>query len=146
MLKKFTAVLLLTMILGIMLPTMGEAATYHTTAISTAKKNIGVKYTWGGMSPSTGFDCSGLVKYSYSRAGKYLPRTAGEMWGVGTRVYTLVPGDLVFYKTYTSSKPTHVGIYIGNGQFIHSSSSKGVTISYLSNTYWKPRYVGAKRI
>jgi cell wall-associated NlpC family hydrolase len=146
MLKKFMAVLLLAAMLCTSLPAMGEAATYHSTAISTAKSNLGKKYTWGGASPSTGFDCSGLVKYSFSKGGKYLPRTAGEMWGYGTRVYTLAPGDLVFFKTYASSKPTHVGIYLGNGQFINSSSSKGVSIAYMSNSYWKPRYVGAKRI
>lgn len=145
MLKKFLAVLLMTTMLTTILPGMSEAASYHTKAISVAKANLGVKYKWGGITPA-GFDCSGLVKYSYGKAGKVLPRTAGEMWGKGTRVYSLQPGDLVFYKTYASSKPTHVGIYIGNGKFIHSASSKGVSIAYLSNSYWKPRYVGAKRI
>ncbi|WP_316568248.1 C40 family peptidase [Neobacillus sp. YIM B06451] len=146
MLKKFMAVLFMTTLMMTLLPSMSEAATYHNNAISVAKANMGKRYTWGGISPKSGFDCSGLVKYSFGKAGKSLPRTAGEMWGKGKRVYSLKPGDLVFYKTYKSSRPTHVGIYIGNGKFIHSASSKGVSVSYLNNSYWKPRYVGAKRI
>ncbi|ALC91245.1 hypothetical protein AM500_16680 [Bacillus sp. FJAT-18017] len=145
MLKKFMAILLMTTMLTTILPTMGEAAYYHTKAISVAKANIGVKYKWGGTTTS-GFDCSGLVKYSFGKAGKYLPRTTGEMWTKGKRVYSLQPGDLLFYKTTSTSKVSHVGIYLGSGKFIHSASSKGVSIAYLSNSYWKPRYVGAKRI
>lgn len=119
---------------------------YHTKAIAVAKSNIGVPYRWGGMSPS-GFDCSGLVKYSYARAGKTLNRTAAQMfYGNGYRVYSLQPGDLMFYAPTKASSPTHVAIYIGYGKMIMASSSRGVMITNTNNVYWKPRYVGAKRV
>ncbi|MBS4174721.1 C40 family peptidase [Bacillus sp. FJAT-49736] len=122
-----------------------EAAYYNTKAISVAKSNLGVPYRYGGISPA-GFDCSGLVKYSYGKAGVALPRTAGDMFSKGTRAKTLKAGDLVFFAQNKASKPSHVGIYLGSGKFINASSSKGVSITTLSNPYWKPRYVGAKHI
>lgn len=123
-----------------------EAAYYHTKAISVAKVNLGVPYRWGGISPS-GFDCSGLVKYSYSKAGIWLPRTAADMfYNRGYRVGSLQPGDLMFFAPTKASRPTHVAMYIGAGKMIMASSSKGVMITYTSNTYWKPKYIGAKRI
>lgn len=122
-----------------------EAASYHTKAITIAKSNLGVPYRWGGITPS-GFDCSGLVKYSYGKAGVSLPRTAADMFYKGTRAKTLQAGDLVFFSQSKASKPSHVGIYLGSGKFINASSSKGVSITTLSNPYWKPLYVGAKHI
>ncbi len=122
-----------------------EAASYHTKAITVAKSNLGVPYRWGGVTPS-GFECSGLVKYSYSKAGVTLPRTAADMFKKGTKSKSLRTGDLVFFAQSKASKPTHVGIYLGSGKFINASSSKGVSITTLSNPYWKPRYVGAKHI
>jgi cell wall-associated NlpC family hydrolase len=145
MLKKFLAALSIAAIVSTVLPTMGEAASYHTKAISVAKSNLGVKYRWGGTTTS-GFDCSGLVKYSYSKAGKSLPRTAREMYTRGSRVSKLAPGDLMFFAPNKASRPTHVSIYMGSGKMIHAASSKGVSISYTSNSYWKPKYIGAKRI
>ncbi|KKK38814.1 hypothetical protein WQ57_06840 [Mesobacillus campisalis] len=118
---------------------------YRSKAISVAKSNQGVKYLWGGSTPK-GFDCSGLVSYSFKQAGKTLPRTAAEMYTKGTKVASLSPGDLLFYATAGGKKVTHVAIYIGNGQMVHATSSKGVTIDKMSNSYWKARYVGAKRI
>jgi len=114
--------------------------------IATAKKYIGVPYVWGGSTPS-GFDCSGFVQYVFSRHGISLPRTSKEQYGIGTSVSKsdLKAGDLVFFNT-EGSGVSHLGIYIGNNQFIHASTSKGVIISSLSNTYWAPRYYGAKRI
>jgi len=123
-----------------------EAAYYHTKAISVAKTNLGVPYRWGGITP-TGFDCSGLVKYSFGKAGVTLPRTAADMFYTkGYRVSSPQVGDLMFFAPTKASKPTHVAIYIGSGKMIMASSSKGVIITYTSNTYWKPRYIGAKRI
>ncbi|CAH0344245.1 C40 family peptidase [Bacillus sp. CECT 9360] len=145
MLKKFIAALSIAAIVGTVAPSIGEAAPHHSKAISTAKSNLGVKYKWGGITPK-GFDCSGLVKYSYSKAGKTLPRTAAEMYKKGTRVSKLAVGDLMFYAPNRASRPTHVSIYMGSGNMIHAASSKGVSIAKTNNTYWKPKYIGAKRI
>ncbi|MFT9600092.1 NlpC/P60 family protein [Mesobacillus sp.] len=123
-----------------------KPADYKAKAISVAKSNLGVKYKWGGNTTS-GFDCSGLVTYSYGKAGVKLPRTASEMYSkAGTKVSSLQPGDLLFYATSGGKKVTHVAIYIGNGQMIHSATSKGVSIASINNSYWKPRFIGAKRI
>lgn len=150
MLKKFIAAFVIIVSFSSLFANMGdkaEAAYYHTKAVSVAKTNIGVPYQWGGMSPS-GFDCSGLIKYSYARAGKTLNRTAAQMfYGNGYRIYNYIqPGDLMFYAPTKASSPTHVAMYIGNGQMIMASSSKGVMITSTNNPYWHPKYVGTKRI
>ncbi|MGG3467975.1 C40 family peptidase [Neobacillus pocheonensis] len=152
MLKKIFGVLSFTILLTTFLfafispSDKAAAAPYHTKAISVAKSNLGVPYRYGGITPK-GFDCSGLVKYSFGQAGKVLPRTASDMYySKGTRVSSLQVGDLMFFAPNKASKPTHVAIYIGNGQMIQSASSKGVSIANISNVYWKPRYIGAKRI
>lgn len=115
--------------------------------ISTAKSFLGVPYVWGGQSPS-GFDCSGYIQYVFGKHGVTLPRTAAEQFNVGTSVSksNLIPGDLVYFTTYKEG-PSHVGIFLGNGQFIHASSGKEeVTISSLSSSYYTSRYIGAKRV
>jgi cell wall-associated NlpC family hydrolase len=125
---------------------VSKPANYKSTAISVAKSNLGVKYKWAGNNPN-GFDCSGLVTYSFAKAGVNLPRTAAEMYSkAGTKVTSYQPGDLLFYATSGGKKVTHVAIYIGNGQMIHSATSKGVSIVNLNNSYWKPRFIGAKRL
>lgn len=119
---------------------------YKSKAISIAKSQMGVRYVWGGTTPS-GFDCSGLVTYAFKNAGyNKLPRTAGEMYNVGTKVTSYQPGDLLFYATSGGQKVTHVAIYIGNGQMIHAATSKGVSIASINNSYWKPKFIGAKRL
>ena len=115
--------------------------------ISTAKQYLGVPYVWGGTSPS-GFDCSGLVYYVFQQHGIHLNRTAATQYQHGTYVSksNLRPGDLVFFQNTYKAGISHVGIYVGNGQFLHASSSQGVTISALSNSYWSSHYYGARRI
>lgn len=114
--------------------------------IDTARKLLGVPYRFGGETPA-GFDCSGLVQYVFGKHGKRLPRMADEQFKVGSAVELkkLEPGDLVFFSTYEKGV-SHCGIYLGEQQFIHASSSRGVMVSRLDDVYWKPRYMGAKRI
>lgn len=106
-----------------------------------AKKYIGTPYLWGGNTP-VGFDCSGLTSYVFNKVGVPIPRTAATQWSGLKAVSAPKPGDLVFFETYAAG-PTHVGIYLGNNQFIQAGS-KGVSIADMTNTYWKPRYLGAR--
>lgn len=110
--------------------------------IDEAKKYIGVPYVWGGITPA-GFDCSGLVNYVFTKVGVSVPRTVATLWTAEKPVSLPNPGDLVFYDINQTGIASHVGIYLGNNQFIHAGSS-GVTITDMSTTYWKTRYLGAK--
>lgn len=110
--------------------------------IDEAKKYIGTPYLWGGNTTS-GFDCSGFVKYVFAKFGVSLPRTTETQWTATTPVNAPSIGDLVFFQTYKPG-PSHVGIYLGNNKFI-SAASSGVTISDLTSSYWGTRYLGARK-
>lgn len=107
---------------------------------------LGTPYVFGGTSPY-GFDCSGFTKYAFGRAGIYLPRMADEQFYHGKRVSlkNLRAGDLLFYTTYEPGA-SHVGIYLGDGKFIHAGSSTGVAVASAFTGYWGARYYGACRV
>jgi len=113
--------------------------------VQTAMRYIGVPYSFGGTTPD-GFDCSGFVRYVFARSGVDLPRMADEQYerGQSVSVSRLQPGDTVYFTTY-SSGVSHVGIYLGDGKFISSTSSRGVVIDRLDSSYWGSRYMGARR-
>ena len=123
--------------------------------VSIAKQYLGTRYSYGGASPS-GFDCSGFTMYCFQQMGVSLPHSATSQWqsGAGQKVTStsaLQSGDLVFFCDPSRSKGkacSHAGIYIGGGQFIHSSSSKsgGVIISDLTSGYYNTYFVGGMRI
>ena len=123
--------------------------------VSFAKQYLGTRYAYGGSSPS-GFDCSGFTMYVYKNFGYSLPHTATGQWqsGYGTRIYNiseLQPGDLVFFCDPSRSNGkacSHAGIYVGNGQHIHSSSSRsgGGIISDLTSGYYNTYFVGGIRL
>jgi cell wall-associated NlpC family hydrolase len=105
---------------------------------------LGVRYSFGGTS-AYGFDCSGYTQHVFALMGVRLPRMADEQYYAGKK-FEGEPkaGDLVFFHTYAPGV-SHVGISLGGDRFVHASSSHGVTVSSLHDSYWAPRYVGAKR-
>lgn len=113
--------------------------------IKAAKSQIGVPYAWGGQS-SSGFDCSGFIYYAYKQADMNTSRTSSD--GYYNRSYYVNKpqvGDLVFFSGTYRTGISHLGIYLGNNEFIHASGSSGVTISSLGNSYWKTHFDGFKR-
>jgi len=125
----------------------------ETSKISTlmlnAYKLLGIHYTWGGTSPSTGFDCSGLAQYIYKTIGVTLPRTTYDMIGIGTGVSinNLQPGDLIFFATDPlSSSPSHMGIYVGNNKFIQSPKTGDIVNISDFNEYFRSVFITGRRI
>ncbi len=117
------------------------------TVVDTAMEFIGVPYLWGGSTPA-GFDCSGFTQYVFKQHGITINRTTSTQYQNGTYVSksSLQPGDLVFFQNTYKEGISHVGIYAGDGKFIHASSSAGVTVSSMDNSYWSSRYYGARRV
>lgn len=116
--------------------------------IAYAKSLHNTPYRRTGTNVLHGFDCSGFVSHVFQHTlGIHLPHSARDIWTEGDKVEVsqLKAGDLVFYNTMRR-KLSHVGIYIGNGQFIHSASGGGVRVDNLSTAYWKQRWNGARRI
>ncbi|ONG16506.1 endopeptidase [Escherichia coli] len=121
-------------------------------AMNKLMQQIGKPYRWGGSSPRTGFDCSGLVYYAYKDLVKIrIPRTANEMYHLRDAApierSELKNGDLVFFRTQGRGTADHVGVYVGNGKFIQSPrTGQEIQITSLSEDYWQRHYVGARRV
>lgn len=114
-------------------------------AASIAVHQVGVPYRYGGSAP-TGFDCSGLVHYSYRQAGKAVARTTGQLWNSTSAVdrRDMRPGDVLFFRI--EGKMSHVGIYIGDNRFVHApSSGKSVSVESLSSDFYHSAFVRAGR-
>lgn len=123
---------------------LARTATIARTLTRDALRFLGTPYVFGGTSTS-GFDCSGYVQHVFAMLGISIPRTADAQFYAGTRIKGgMKAGDLVFFQTYEPG-PSHVGIYLGHGKFVHASSH-GVMVSNLSDSYWSSRYLGAKRM
>ncbi len=115
--------------------------------LATAKSHLGQPYVYGSAGPSS-FDCSGFTLYVFKKVGVNLPHLASAQAKYGSRIdkQDLRPGDLVFFSYHGSRNIEHVGIYVGNGEFIHASSSKGITVTPLAMGYYAKNYRGANRI
>jgi cell wall-associated NlpC family hydrolase len=113
-----------------------------------ANRLLNVRYRRGGHEPSTGFDCSGFVRYVFHEGtGTVLPNTSAAQYRSGKAIdrHDLRSGDLVFFRT-RGKRVSHVGIYVGQGQFIHAPrTGRTVSVSSLSDRYWSRRYAGARR-
>ncbi|WP_041639083.1 C40 family peptidase [Anoxybacillus flavithermus] len=140
--RRFVSVLLL----FFLFPSFAYASGSYDRLVPSAKKYVGVPYQFGGSSEK-GFDCSGFTRHVMGGLGVALARTTAEQYKQGEAVKKedLRIGDLVFFETYKKG-PSHAGIYIGNDQFIHASSSRGITITSLNDSYYKKRYIGARRV
>lgn len=112
-----------------------------------AVNSLGVPYQWGGQSPETGFDCSGLIIYTHQMADIIIPRTANAQFENG-RIITienLQIADLVFFKDLKGNKDYHVGIYMGDGRFIHAPGrGRNITYEFLNTPYFLNHYIGAR--
>ena len=116
---------------------------------SFALELIGIRYKWGGSTPATGLDCSGLLRYVFQKVtGVMLPRTAKDMSRLGEHVAVpdLQPGDLVFFDTRRFAF-SHVGIYLGDNRFVHAPrKGREVEVATLDSSFWQKRFNGARRI
>lgn len=133
---------------------IGQDGQYHAPAwykptkadklAETAKSLTGIRYVWGGTT-TKGFDCSGFVNYVFDQYGIDLPRTSRSMYDTsGESVIGLQKGDLVFFNI--GKVTTHVGIYLGDGQFVSATTSSGTKIDSIYSSYWNSKFIGAKRV
>lgn len=124
----------------------GEASASHP-AVELARKMLGIPYRWAGADPKRGFDCSGLVYYVFNELQVRVPRMQRELFKSAEQVgkADLKPGDLLFFHTF--ARLSHVGIYIGEGRFIHAPRrGTTVTIESMDSSYYRGRYAGARRV
>ncbi len=134
----------------------GQGATLQLTTPTTASSELaqaalnylGVRYRFGGTSPSNGFDCSGLIHYIADKhLGLNIPRVAASQAKIGTKVdrSELRPGDLVFFNT-RGARNSHVGVYLGNNEFVHAPRTGAVVRVEKISSYWDKRWNGARRL
>ena len=119
--------------------------------VALAYTQLGMPYVWGGASPQTSFDCSGLVQWAYGQVGVRLPRTAQMQYNATERVAPadLQVGDLLFFEhTYPGERITHVGIYVGGGRMINAPTTGDVVreMPVFDDPYWRAHYAGAGRV
>lgn len=115
--------------------------------VQTARQYIGVPYRWGGESPQTGFDCSGLTMVVYRINGLDLPRSSRQQWKAGKSIdrHQLKKGDLVFFATAGGNRVSHVGIYAGGNVFLHAPGKNSrIQTSSMSSKYYSSRFIGAR--
>ena len=113
-------------------------------AVRFALEEVGVPYRWGGESPETGFDCSGLVRWAYGRVGIDLPHNSYALYGEGKRVPSsrMAPGDILFFEGLG-----HVGLYLGKGRMVHApETGRNVEVVRLTATNYGSRLLGARRV
>jgi cell wall-associated NlpC family hydrolase len=119
-----------------------------TGVVETALRAMGTPYQWGGTD-ANGFDCSGLIQFAYAQHGIQMPRVSREQLRSGRAVEPemgiLLPGDVLGFSGEAGWKASHVGLYLGQGDFIHSSP-RGVVLSNLDNPYWRQHFIAARRI
>lgn len=128
--------------------TVGSNATFGEKVAATAAAYIGQPYVWGGNAPG-GFDCSGLVQWVYGKSGFEMPRLIPDQLTTGKKVAQsdLRPGDLIAFANTYRPGLSHVGIFVGNDNFIHAADeARGVMVSSLQEEYWKDRYISAVRV
>lgn len=138
---------LLTLVLGGCAASPPHPAANGAQVIDVARAELGTPYRYGGASPQRGFDCSGLVYYSFRHAGYSVPRTVLGQYRASEPVLgrDLRPGDLVFFRTLRK-RVSHVGIYLGDGRFLHApSSGSKVRIGTLDSDYWRAKFIRGGR-
>lgn len=132
----------------------GSISKHDSKIVETAAKQIGTPYAYGGTDPKTGFDCSGLVYFTYKNLNEKVPRDTTSLYKNSRHVFLhKQAGDLVFFDTnkkwwHLFDNPDHVGVYVGNGFMIHAPrTGKDVElINFANDSYWKSRYVNTRRI
>lgn len=133
-------------LLGALTP---AAAIADESIVQRALSYLGIRYLFGGQSETLGFDCAGFVRTTFAKAGISLPRTAAMQYREGCAVTRaeLEPGDLVFFARTYKRGISHVGIYIGDGLFVHAASTgRRVRVDHLDASYYASRFAGGRRI